>query len=429
MNKKYRFGLRLKLVLLVTVLAIVTYACSAFFIFLLYDYINDYLAMSLELFTITTLLLGIIWSGILAFFAAALIIKPLRRLEEAAGKVADGNLNQTVKVPKSDDEIRSLAIAFQRMLENLHGVVGNMESNFTSTNQSVLQMKQISTTATNQTEQISATVNEISQGAENSSIAIQNTAESIEAATELAGDVQQKAGEAKENAGSMLHTLNNSKKVVNQLVEGIHQITSEQELTLNDVNRLKENAQQVETIITMVGEIAEQTNLLALNASIEAARAGEYGKGFAVVAEEIRKLADESKQAVSRISDLTTTIQSEVAHVVTRINQNVAQTQKESEVGEETRTAIEQMSHSVVSTADEIDAISVLVDKQLHSIEDTVRQSQEVAAIAEETSAGAEEVNAAMEEQVATISSVDRLAENIEDESAKLNADMGHFKV
>lgn len=90
----------------------------------------------------------------------------------------------------------------------------------------------------------------------------------------------------------MLETLNESKIVVNQLVKGIQKLAQDQELSLKDVDHLKQNAIQVESIITMVGEIAEQTNLLALNASIEAARAGEHGRGFAVVAEEIRKLAD-----------------------------------------------------------------------------------------------------------------------------------------
>lgn len=72
---------------------------------------------------------------------------------------------------------------------------------------------------------------------------------------------------------------------------------------------LSEHTQQIGNSIGIVDDIAEQTNMLALNAAVEAARAGEHGKGFAVVAGEIRKLADESKQAITKITSLTTNIQ------------------------------------------------------------------------------------------------------------------------
>lgn len=72
---------------------------------------------------------------------------------------------------------------------------------------------------------------------------------------------------------------------------------------------LSEHTQQIGNSISVVDDIAEQTNMLALNAAVEAARAGEHGKGFAVVAGEIRKLADESKQAITKITSLTSNIQ------------------------------------------------------------------------------------------------------------------------
>ncbi len=72
---------------------------------------------------------------------------------------------------------------------------------------------------------------------------------------------------------------------------------------------LSEHSQQIGNTINVVDDIAEQTNMLALNAAVEAARAGEHGKGFAVVAGEIRKLADESKQAITKITSLTSNIQ------------------------------------------------------------------------------------------------------------------------
>lgn len=75
------------------------------------------------------------------------------------------------------------------------------------------------------------------------------------------------------------------------------------------VLELSEHTQQIGSTISVVEDIAEQTNMLALNAAVEAARAGEHGKGFAVVAGEIRKLADESKQAITKITSLTSNIQ------------------------------------------------------------------------------------------------------------------------
>ncbi len=84
-----------------------------------------------------------------------------------------------------------------------------------------------------------------------------------------------------------------------------HKIQTIAELILE----LSEFIQSISSTIGLVEDIAEQTNLLALNAAVEAARAGEHGKGFAVVAGEIRKLADESKQATTKITSLITDIQ------------------------------------------------------------------------------------------------------------------------
>ncbi|WP_106496047.1 methyl-accepting chemotaxis protein [Lentibacillus sp. Marseille-P4043] len=429
MEKKYRFSLRLKFVLLTTILAIITYSFTAIFIYFISDYVRSFWDISTQTFMILTLIMGIFWSGVLAYFAAQFVTKPLVKLERMASDAANGDLNQSIEIPKSDDEIRALSIAFNTMLKNLTHMVHNIDKHFESTNQSVVQMKNASNEAAQHSKLIGASIDDISQGAENSSEAIQQTVQSIEVATNLAEEVQNNADKSREKSAVMLDTLNNSKKVVNQLVAGIRNIANEQEYSLQDVENLRQNALHVESIITMVGDIAEQTNLLALNASIEAARAGEHGRGFAVVAEEIRKLADQSADAVKRISDLITAIQSDVNQVVDKINNNVMYAKEESEKGEQTNLTIEQMASSINEVATEIESISTLVNQQLESIKRTSEQSQEVAAIAQETSAGAEEVSASIQEQASIIEKVDDMAYDLEDQSQTLNQQIKRFNV
>lgn len=429
MGRKYRFSLRLKLVLFTTILAIITYTTSGLFIYVFYDIVQEYIHIPFELYTILTLLGGIFWSGVLAFLVAFIITKPLENLTTIAQNAADGNLNQVVPIPKSDDEIKALSVSIDTMLKSLNEIVRNIDHNFQHTNEALQHMKEVSSTAVDHSSIISSSIDEISKGAEHSAEATQSAAESVEIMTELAEEIQGKAKESKEKSLMMIDTLDNSRKVVQQLVGGIDRLASEQEVSLKDVEKLKENAIQVESIISMVGEIAEQTNLLALNASIEAARAGEHGRGFAVVAEEVRKLADQSATAVQHISGLITSIQNDVTSVAKKMNDNVGFAKQEAKNGEKTNIAINQMSESVHDVAKEIGRIYQLVDMQFESIQNAVRQSQEVAAIAEETSAGAEEVNAAIHQQVATINEVDQLSIDMEEQAEKLKQQIRQFEV
>src|SRR5699024_8644859 len=162
---KHGFNLRWKLVLFTTVLAIITYTTSAFFIYVVYDFITPFWNIPQHWFVILTLLLGIVWSGILAYFAASIITKPLQNLEKVASSAAEGNLNQEVNIPSSNDEIRSLSIAVDTMLKNIRGMVDNIDRNFNTTNETVNEMKRVSEQASTHSVAISAATDDISQGA------------------------------------------------------------------------------------------------------------------------------------------------------------------------------------------------------------------------------------------------------------------------
>lgn len=426
-KKRYKFGLRKKLVLFTTTLAVITYTTSALFINFVYPFFEK--AVSQGMFTVITLLLGIMWSGILAFFAAGFITKSLQGLEKVALKAANGDISEDVKLGKSDDEIRSLGEAFNKMLASIREMVHHIDDNFKETNEKVIAISQQSALSAEQAEAISRTISDISLGAENSAASIQATVESVNDVIHIAEEVQEKARTSEDVSKNMVNELSRSKQVIQSLVTGIERLAEDNQASLQTVQRLEDNAKQVGQIIQLVGDIAAQTNLLALNASIEAARAGDHGRGFAVVAEEVRKLADESAKAVQGISELVQNIQTEVQNVVKQISEQVATATSEAAKGTKTNEAIEEMTATVNDMAGMVKSITLLVDRQMDHIQHTSTQSQEVAAIAQETSAGAQEVAASTQQQVDVIEYVDELASDLKVQADKLKNTITIFKL
>lgn len=426
-SNHFKFGLQKQLVLFITVVALITYSTSGVFIFVLYPmFFSEW---NQVVFIISTLFGGIFWSGVLAYFVAIIFIKPLRRLEKVALAAADGNISEDVEMPKIDDEIRSLGIAFNHMLFNLREMVQSIDTNFKETNEKVIHISGETTKAWNHAELIVATIDDISKGADNSAVSIMNTAQSMEDVTMIAQQVQSKAKASVASSSEMVQELVKSKEVIHSLVTGIESLAKENRESLKSVQRLEENAKKVGQIVQLVGDIAGQTNLLALNASIEAARAGEHGKGFAVVAEEVRKLADESAKAAKGISDLIQNIQQEVQTVVQQISEQVTVANNEAQKGTETNIAIEGMTKTVNHVAAAVKDITELVDRQMESIEDTSHQSQEVAAIAEETSAGAVEVTATTRDQALIIENIDKSAADLKEQAEKLKQTITRFQI
>ncbi|WP_431029068.1 methyl-accepting chemotaxis protein [Lysinibacillus sp. LZ02] len=413
------FNLRTKLVLFVGILALITYSVS--FIFIEFIQPMFFPSVNRQLFEVITYILGIAWSCILAAVFSIVLVKPLQQLEQTATRVAEGKIGQDVKMPNTNDEIRSVAEAFQRMLVNLRGMVDGIEQNFQTTNDTIQQLSNQTVAARNEASNIATTVGQISRGADASANAVQDTVEAIEDVRMLASEVNNVAVNSATKSHVIIDNLSHTTTAIQSLVESIQHIATGNEQALQSIHELEKNAQQVERIIGLVGDIAAQTNLLALNASIEAARAGEHGKGFAVVAEEVRKLADESANAVKGITDLIKTIQQNVNTVVDQMNEQVAYAVTESARVSETTTAVGEMSASVHEMAEAVITISKLVEKQMHNIETTAQQSHEVAAIAEQTSASTQEVSSATEEQAYSIEQIEKLSQNLQQQSDELH--------
>ena len=417
-SQKKIFTLRRKLVLFVGILAFVTYSCS--FVFIEYLHPMFFESTSTTLFQVSTYAMGIMWSCILAAIFSLIIVRPLQQLEQSANQVAEGKIGKDVEMPKTNDEIRTVAESFQAMVVNIRKIVDGIEENYKSTDETIRKLSDESVSVMGNAEQIANNISHISTGAESSAVAIQETVEAIEEVRTLASEVNNKALHSASQSKDLLAHLTTTTDAIHGVVNSIQRIATDNESSLVNIRELEKNAEQIERIIGLVGDIAGQTNLLALNASIEAARAGDHGKGFAVVAEEVRGLADESANAVQGITTLIQTMQQNVSIVVKQMNEQVAFAVNESSRVSETTTAVVGMTKSVHQMADDVIQISQLVEQQMINIERTSHQSQEVAAIAEQTSASALEVTAASSEQAYAIKQVEALTSNLKQQSAEL---------
>nr|WP_312752883.1 methyl-accepting chemotaxis protein [Bacillus mobilis] len=426
-RKTFSFGLRTQLMLFTTVLAFITYSTSIFFIYVIYDYFQSYVSQTV--YNIIVMLLGVVWSGILAYGAAIFLIKPLRKLEEAARKAADGDIREDVPLPKTDDEIKSLSVAFNMMLGNLRGMVKNIDTTFSYTNNQVQQIRRQTGEATKQARGVSETLAEISSGAEQSAASIQAIVSAVDTTTSIASEVEEKAKQSDELSLEMVQALGQSTRVFTSLIQGIQTLAKENENSMQNVQKLEERMKQVEHIVSVVSEIASQTNLLALNASIEAARAGEHGRGFAVVAEEVRKLADESDHSARNISQLLQNMQEEVQQVALKMTEQVKTAKEEAQRGAATELILKEMSSSIMEVADATKQISGYMNEQVSHIHQTGAQTKAVAAIAEETSAGSQEVARVTLQQSKNMVLIDQLLKDLEKQAADLKQTIERFSM
>ncbi|QQK78635.1 HAMP domain-containing protein [Salicibibacter cibi] len=426
-RKHFRFGIRRKLILGVTGISFITYGVSAIFIFFLSDFFMAQFGISEDGMILAVLLLGLIWSAVFAFLLAPVITKPIARVTHATRVTADGNIQTEIPVTKSDDELRELALAFNKMNQNLRTIVQEIDQHSTHTHTQADELSSSSQEAASRSEEITDTVGEIASGAENTAQAIQSIAESMEDMTKIADNVHDRATSSKEASTEMVTILKKSRENTLSLWDGINEIENRSEQSLEAMGKLEEGARKVEEIINLVGDIADQTNLLALNASIEAARAGEHGRGFAVVANEVRKLADESSDAVQNITSLIKNIQTDVSRVAKEIQTQVDVSGSEASKGKNTKHVIDQLVSSCTDVAKTVDTITRLVGQQRETIQQTSHQSQEVAAIAEETSAGAQQVTATSESQSTMITAGAEAASTLTKQADDLRKTIAKF--
>ncbi len=253
---------------------------------------------------------------IIALGITASILVPLRKISDEVGKLASsgGDLTQEIHV-KSKDEFGALGTSVNAFISELRRIIAGIIDESERLSENAVRGMTETDAARGDIEDVSATTQQLSAGMEETAASAQEmnaTANEIERG---AGTIAEKAEEGAHAAAEITERAAGVKRTTEESQRMAKEIFSEANRNLLNAIEKSKSVEEIGVLSDSILAITSQTNLLALNAAIEAARAGEAGKGFSVVADEIRKLAESSKQAVERIQDVTTTVTDSVTNL------------------------------------------------------------------------------------------------------------------
>jgi len=193
---------------------------------------------------------------------------------------------------------------------------------------------------------------------------LKESANSIDKLKSSSVKIKQSTLKISEKTRESLDLSGKEQKSVEINIEKMNTLKQKIEIIADLILELSEHTQQIGSIIGVVEDITEQTNMLALNAAVEAARAGEHGKGFAVVASEIRKLADESKQATTKISSLIYDIQQATNSTVMATEEGTKEIESGVDLAHKIARNIEKLGSTIQETVQSVDQIVSDADYQ-----------------------------------------------------------------
>jgi len=200
-----------------------------------------------------------------------------------------------------------------RETQRLGAALNSLAENLSTHNKRILEGVEV---LTNAAVQIGGTSSELYVGATQTSSSISATAATVGEMEKTARVVNETARNIAEQSQRTDEVANAGAKATSETLQKMTLIKDRMDIVSTTVVKLSDDTKYVEEIIAAVQDFADQSNLLAVNASIEAARAGDHGKGFAVVAHEIKSLADQSKNATEKITQILQEIRKSVASVV-----------------------------------------------------------------------------------------------------------------
>ncbi|MGE7878988.1 methyl-accepting chemotaxis protein [Peribacillus muralis] len=375
-----------------------------------------------------SILLGLLFGTICALYLAGKLTKIMADFKKVIEKTANGDLVTEFAI-NSNDEIGDLSKSYNSMLGKLRGLVANVNSNAQSVTNANAGLSQIAAENSSAITDVSRAIDEIASGASNQSEQVEHGASTIGV---LSVEIDGLSKQSRETQ-SVLELASEKIESGKQQVSGLETSYQKLELAFTAVTdmslRLVEKSKTISDVTNAISKISEQTNLLSLNASIEAARAGESGKGFAVVANEVRSLADDSKEATKNIQVIIQSILSDTEELLRTTNET-------NQISKNQKNAVVTVSEAMRELEDSIGRISTSIQEETRSIESINQQKETVVqmiegitAVSQQTTASSEEIASSMEEQAASSNELAQYTRQLTQLINDLETTLGEFQI
>ncbi|MCV9389333.1 HAMP domain-containing methyl-accepting chemotaxis protein [Reichenbachiella ulvae] len=351
---------------------------------------------------------------------------PIVEVKRIIAAMAEGDLRPHYN-GEGKGEIRLLIDSLNTASDNLNTLIANIVKNAAIVDESSLEMLNASVEMNSNTDEIASAIAQMSSGAQNQVVKVDESSNLVESILNSSNEMRSKAESINQAAKASVAKSERGRTMIDNIGSAMQEIATYAKETYESINVLTQRSAEITRVLGVITDIASQTNLLALNAAIEAAQAGEAGRGFAVVAEEIRKLAEDSRNSAQEIEKLVEDVQKDTqqaSSVMETMNKSVS---TGSSATTEASAAFNEIAESTNASLALSEDIMNATKEQGESINQVVTITESVVVIAEQTAAGTEEVASSATELSSGMNNYNEKSEELTKVAASLKEFAGQF--